>query len=90
VPQVVLMCNPEDTVINQGADPLSAPQLYILHQDGLCTTVDKPWSVNSDGDAIQCATNAYQSSGTSEVRAMIRSRRMGVRWGPGQSMGLGW
>ena len=36
------MSNPGDDVIDQGADPLSASQLYILHQDGLDTTVAKP------------------------------------------------
>jgi hypothetical protein len=31
VSQVMSMCNPKDNVIDQGADPLSAPQLLILH-----------------------------------------------------------
>ena len=31
-PQVTPMSNPGDVVIDRGADPLSAPQLLILHQ----------------------------------------------------------
>ena len=34
---VSLMDNPRSDVIDQGADPLSAPQLLILLVHGLCT-----------------------------------------------------
>ena len=34
---VSLMNNPRSDVIDQGADPLSAPQLLILLVHGLCT-----------------------------------------------------
>ena len=38
---VLPMNNSGDDAIDQGVDPLSAPQLYILHQGGMWTTVDK-------------------------------------------------